>query len=519
MSNFTLSLPATALVAAVLSNSSFAQSAQFFPIPGVASAPGTNSSFCGFSGNTGYSAVRVSADGSTVATVVYDPGFANGAVPRRAARWTETSGTVVLTPELSGLYPCTGISADGRTIYGESWRWTATGGNVDLAPLLGSQRKIFGCSDDGQTITGTRGTYYGPGSDIDLFRWNLSSGVLQILPRAPGIPEGYFYFNTISGDGSVVGGSTLRPGGAYQLFAAARIDASGVQLLTQETSGEGVSDLSFDGSVAVGYTQENGFQSRAFRWEASTGTVFIDNVVGSNSAYARAVDADGDVIVGDYLSFGTPGTRAFVWRQGVGFFDLQDELEGNYGLAQQLAGWKLEVAIDVSADGRTIVGSALNPQGCNQAFLVRLFEGVTSYCTSATSSAGCVATLVEEGAPSASANSGFNLRLVGAEAQRPGLIFYGVSGRIALPWASGSSSTLCVKPPTQRMTLSNTAGALGTCNGTFATDWLAYLASSSGALAAPATPGQLVQAQAWYRDPPAPKATNLSNALEFTVLP
>jgi uncharacterized membrane protein len=518
MSNFTLSLSAAALAAAFLSNSGFAQSAQFIPIPGAASMPGSNPNFCGFSGNTGYSAVRVSADGSTVATVVYDPGFANGAVPRRAARWTETSGTVVLTPELQGLYPCTGISADGRTIYGESWRWTATGGYEDLAPLLGSERTIFGCSDDGQTITGTQGIY-GLAAEIDLFRWNLNGGVPQILPRAAGIPEGYFYFNSISGDGSVVGGSTLRPGGVFQLSAAARIDANGVQLLTQETSQEGVSDLSFDGRVAVGYTQENGFQSRAFRWEAATGTVFIDNVVGSNSAYARAVDADGDVIVGDYLNFGTPGTRAFVWRQGLGFFDLQDELEGNYGLAQQLAGWKLEVAIDVSADGRTIVGSALNPQGCNQAFLVRLFEGVTSYCTSATSSAGCVATLVEEGAPSASANSGFNLRLVSADAQRQGLIFYGVSGRTALPWASGSSSTMCVKSPTQRMTLSNTAGALGTCNGSFATDWLAYLASSSSALAAPATPGQLVQAQAWYRDPPAPKSTNLSNALEFTVLP
>ncbi len=518
MSNLTRTLSTTALLAALVPGASSAQQAQFFAIPGVSSVPGTNSNFCGFSGNSGYSAVRVSADGSTVATVVYDPGFANGAVPLRAARWTETSGTVVLTPVLQGLYPCTGISADGRTIYGESWRWTASGGYQDLRPLLGPERTIFGCSDDGQTITGAEGIY-GLSQEIDLFRWDLSGGAPQLLPRAPGIPEGYFYFNSISGDGSVVGGSTLRPGGVFQLSAAARIDASGVQLLTAESSQEGVSDLSYDGRVAVGFTQQNGFQSRAFRWEASTGTVLIDNVAGSDSAYARAVDADGDVIVGDYLAFGTPGTRAFLWRQGAGFFDLQDELEGNYGLAQQLAGWTLEVAIDVSADGRTIVGSALNPQGCSQAFLVRLFEGVTSYCTSATSSAGCVATLVDEGAPSASANSGFNLRLVGADAQRQGLIFYGASGRTALPWASGSSSTLCVKSPTQRMALANTGGALGQCNGTFATDWLAFVANSSGALAAPATPGQLVQAQAWYRDPPAPKSTNLSNALEFTILP
>jgi hypothetical protein len=31
--------------------------------------------------------------------------------------------------------------------------------------------------------------------------------------------------------------------------------------------------------------------------------------------------------------------------------------------------------------------------------------------------------------------------------------------------------------------------------------------------------GQKVYAQAWYRDPPAPKTTNLSNAIELTVGP
>jgi len=29
----------------------------------------------------------------------------------------------------------------------------------------------------------------------------------------------------------------------------------------------------------------------------------------------------------------------------------------------------------------------------------------------------------------------------------------------------------------------------------------------------------VVQAQAWYRDPPSPNTTHLSNALEFTLVP
>jgi hypothetical protein len=35
----------------------------------------------------------------------------------------------------------------------------------------------------------------------------------------------------------------------------------------------------------------------------------------------------------------------------------------------------------------------------------------------------------------------------------------------------------------------------------------------------PFTVGQVVDAQAWLRDPPAPNTTNLSDALEFSLCP
>jgi hypothetical protein len=37
------------------------------------------------------------------------------------------------------------------------------------------------------------------------------------------------------------------------------------------------------------------------------------------------------------------------------------------------------------------------------------------------------------------------------------------------------------------------------------------------ALGAPFNPGDLVHAQAWFRDPPAPSGSNLSNALSFAL--
>jgi hypothetical protein len=50
-------------------------------------------------------------------------------------------------------------------------------------------------------------------------------------------------------------------------------------------------------------------------------------------------------------------------------------------------------------------------------------------------------------------------------------------------------------------------------------DWNAFVANHPGALGAPFSAGQLVEAQGWFRDPPSPKATMLSDALEFALCP
>jgi hypothetical protein len=50
-------------------------------------------------------------------------------------------------------------------------------------------------------------------------------------------------------------------------------------------------------------------------------------------------------------------------------------------------------------------------------------------------------------------------------------------------------------------------------------DWNAFVASHPGAVGTPFSAGQLVQAQGWFRDPPSPKSTMLSNAIEFVVAP
>lgn len=142
-----------------------------------------------------------------------------------------------------------------------------------------------------------------------------------------------------------------------------------------------------------------------------------------------------------------------------------------------------------------------------------------AYCTAATTSSGCAPSISAQGVASASAASGFTLRVDDVDAQRQGLFFYGATGQQALPWANGSTSFLCVKTPTQRMPLLSSGGTPGACDGVFASDWSAFMATQPGALGAPRAAGQSFDAQAWFRDPPAPRSTNLSAAYHFVLVP
>lgn len=143
----------------------------------------------------------------------------------------------------------------------------------------------------------------------------------------------------------------------------------------------------------------------------------------------------------------------------------------------------------------------------------------TAYCTAGTSTNGCVPSISATGTASVAASSGFAISVANVEGNKQGLLYYGLTGPIAAPWGVGGSSFQCVKSPTQRMGVQNSGGVDGTCTGALGEDWLAYLAGNPAALGQPFSSGVVVNAQAWYRDPPAVKTTNLSNALQFVTVP
>ena len=165
----------------------------------------------------------------------------------------------------------------------------------------------------------------------------------------------------------------------------------------------------------------------------------------------------------------------------------------------------------------------VGPQGFGLCATGDISEGSSSmptrYCTSSLTTNFCTPVLHASGVARAGASEGFTLTVSEVEGQRQGVIFYGIAGRTALRWKPQSSSWWCVRNPVQRTGSQSSGGTLGGCDGLLSVDWNQFAAASAGGLGVPFAPGQLVQAQAWFRDPNAPGQSNLSDALEFNVQP
>jgi subtilisin-like proprotein convertase family protein len=179
--------------------------------------------------------------------------------------------------------------------------------------------------------------------------------------------------------------------------------------------------------------------------------------------------------------------------------------------------WTLTVADDSSSDGGQFVKWRLELTTCDGA------AAPIAYCTSGTTSNGCIATISADTQPSASFAHACHIAVTGVETQKNGVIFYGIdnSAFAPLPWSPQSTSFLCIKPPYQRTGAQDSAGdpLAGPCEGSLHLDWNAFQLSNAGVLGSPFTAGQDAFVQSWFRDPPAPKTTSLSNALQLTLQP
>ena len=143
----------------------------------------------------------------------------------------------------------------------------------------------------------------------------------------------------------------------------------------------------------------------------------------------------------------------------------------------------------------------------------------SSYCTAGTTTNGCNALIMATANPSVSFANACTVAVYHAEGVKAGLIFYGISGPHNASWGPGSSSFLCVKSPSQRTPSHGSGGTVNDCDGAFAVNWNDYMSTHPIALGQPWLSGAVVDTQGWFRDPPAPKTTNLSNGVQMTYVP
>jgi hypothetical protein len=135
------------------------------------------------------------------------------------------------------------------------------------------------------------------------------------------------------------------------------------------------------------------------------------------------------------------------------------------------------------------------------------------YCTPKVTSSGCVPSMSSSGVPSLSAPGSFTATASALEPGQNGIMFFGTTGPASSPFQDG---TLCVNSSLYRLNIKNSGGA-ASCTGSFSYSLAEMLAQPQGGPLLVAN--QVVNVQAWFRDPPAASTTGLSNGLQFTVCP
>lgn len=290
-----------------------------------------------------------------------------------AVLWTFSGGLVEMgrltndgTPSIA--YAC---SDDATVITGESnqraFRWTKEDGMKDLGTLAPDNAGFATATDitrDGDIIVGTAQAKNGS----DAFRWRAGEGLKS---------DGFSGATTISGDGRAFTAIQSNGGGqdAY-LVRDGRApvplgDLPGGLVFTQPTA------MTNDASVIVGASRSrrvgggpSSGVNEAFVWREETGIVGLGNFeqTGFSSSSALAVSEDGSIIVGF-------GTRAFQQEAAIWFGDGQIVRLKSYLLSlgiDEVSAWTLFSANAISADGRTIAGTGLNPQGLPEGWVVHI---------------------------------------------------------------------------------------------------------------------------------------------------
>ena len=262
------------------------------------------------------------------------------------------------------------VSADGSTIVGylthseprrrEAFRWTSDEGMIVLGDLPGggTGSEARGVSDDGSVIVG-----YSMGvSGHEAFRWTREEGMIGLGSLLDGTIVSDAY--GVSGDGSTIVGFRIVEGRQEAFRWTSGNGMVGLGLYGGQNTY--AHDVSFDGAIAVGTSGV-----AAFYWTEEHGIVSIGELPGGRpKGGALGVSADGSTIVGyGHTGKTSSGYEPFIWDATNGMRELDDVL---LDLGLDITGWELYKAWGISANGRVIVGTGINPSGDTEGWIAVL---------------------------------------------------------------------------------------------------------------------------------------------------
>lgn len=325
-------------------------------------------------------ATGVSADGSVV---VGNSASARGG---EALIYDRSDGSLRGLGFLDGrlsFSQANGVSADGSTVVGQSlsagafeaFRYdTSTRTMTGLGDLPGGLDNFITAKDvsaDGRLIVG----HGQSASGQEAFVFDTAAGSMVGLGDLPGTNFSSEAYGISDGGVLVVGrGSSEFVGEAFVYDTDSRV-LSGLGLLPDARPVFSAAlAVSADGSVVVGNGSipsnfnNTPVETEAFKYDTATAAFTRLGDLPGGDVFSRpwGVSADGGIVVG--TSETESGPEAFIYDAAGGIQPVVSLLE-SMGLAGHLQGWTLTEARGVSADGLTIVGAGINPQGASEGWV------------------------------------------------------------------------------------------------------------------------------------------------------
>jgi uncharacterized membrane protein len=319
-------------------------------------------------GTMALNADAVSADGSTV--------IGNSSYPVGPFYWTQASGVVRLPiANTNGTDSVSGVSGNGSVIVGtivgaseKAFSWTSSGGAVTPPALSsGTSSTANAISEDGSTIAGDiqEGNIYG---------YQLTGTTLDVFPQKPPVTDYGTEVTSMSANGAVIAGWYF---GAASGSEYAFQWSNGTFIPIPDTTvSSRAAAVSADGSVVVGQLNYESTDPLAFSWTQGNVPTDLPLPSGFTTSAATGVSNNGSAIVG-YMAAGTNfgglvSQTACIWDQNQVAQSLKQVLTTDYGLGTALAGWTLFDAKAITPDGKTIVGTGIDPRGYGESWIVHL---------------------------------------------------------------------------------------------------------------------------------------------------